>query len=692
MKKFLTKFLAWIIIGVIFLSFVPSIVTRVQNEQNNKNVSVSLLYNDLRNKVSDKKLSVMLSEFLDAGVNKVTVMEDDVNALISRGDITCIKFNTLRHKYDEESMAIADIISENYPEVGYDSYLLMVKREDAKEKLAKLIPMKYSSFDYVRIAEVSDMDIYAFFNGREELWDMTIGFDEKVIEELHNMGFEIVLSYKPKNYFKLKYLEHIDSIVKKYDVEYFNLKASNKNYKDTESIKGNYTGIADIINDNNMTLVVTEEASQLSNQKFFGYNYIFDKVMGKDGSKKVVRSYETYDDSHADETGYKYRAQQFFNSSVDRNIRFITVTQQAPIILTLDEGADKTLMATKTFIADIKDAGYTVNEETVPYDYEVNRRFNYGLAAAAVVLMIYIAFTMVFNKEKFGILVAAIIVAVLAFLATYAMPFGLLLLYPTVFCLAVSCFAMTVVMKFVKEYAEKMNMILGILATVALMLAVLCIGVMGMCTLLSGVDFYINNEIFRGIKITLMLPVAYTAVVYYFMFMKKENIFMGIDLKKALFAEIKVYWVLMAGAILMVGYYYILRSGNVNTISALETAMRNTITEAFPARPRTKEFLIGYPCLVLFFYYVKKHDIKLIQWVLAIGASILAASVTNTFCHVFADASVMYMRVVNGLLLGAIVSVFAYVANLALVRIVTILMKKFKIKEMLGIEKNTENE
>ncbi|MDO5479031.1 MAG: DUF5693 family protein, partial [Clostridia bacterium] len=137
--------------------------------------------------------------------------------------------------------------------------------------------------------------------------------------------------------------------------------------------------------------------------------------------------------------------------------------------------------------------------------------------------------------------------------------------------------------------------------------------------------------------------------------------------------------------------YYILRSGNVNTISALETAMRNAITAAFPARPRTKEFLIGYPCLVLFFYYVKHYNIKLIQWGLAIGASILAASVTNTFCHVFADVSVMYMRVVNGVLLGAIVSVFAYVANLVLVRIVKILMEKFKIKEMLGLEKKTEN-
>jgi hypothetical protein len=102
--------------------------------------------------------------------------------------------------------------------------------------------------------------------------------------------------------------------------------------------------------------------------------------------------------------------------------------------------------------------------------------------------------------------------------------------------------------------------------------------------------------------------------------------------------------------------------------------------------------LIGYPCLVLFFFYVKRYDIKLLQWVLVVGSSILAASVTNTFCHVFTDVSVMYMRVVNGVILGAVVSVFAYVANLVVVRVVKILTKKFKIKELLGLEKSSEME
>jgi hypothetical protein len=50
------------------------------------------------------------------------------------------------------------------------------------------------------------------------------------------------------------------------------------------------------------------------------------------------------------------------------------------------------------------------------------------------------------------------------------------------------------------------------------------------------------------------------------------------------------------------------------------------------------------------------------------------------------------MRVVNGLLLGLIVSAFVFVANLALVRIIKILMRKFKIMEKLGLEKGSEME
>lgn len=105
--------------------------------------------------------------------------------------------------------------------------------------------------------------------------------------------------------------------------------------------------------------------------------------------------------------------------------------------------------------------------------------------------------------------------------------------------------------------------------------------------------------------------------------------------------------------------------------------MRNAITEIFPARPRTKEFLIGYPALVLFVYYMKYVDVKIVKWLLAVGSSILAASVTNSFCHVFTNFSVIVMRTFNALLLGVAVAAAAYVANVILIEILKKVRERF---------------
>ena len=84
--------------------------------------------------------------------------------------------------------------------------------------------------------------------------------------------------------------------------------------------------------------------------------------------------------------------------------------------------------------------------------------------------------------------------------------------------------------------------------------------------------------------------------------------------------------------------------------------MRNSIADVMAARPRTKEFLIGWPSLVLLVYYIKNTDIKLIRWGFAVASSILFASVINSFCHVFTAAGTIYSRLFNGLFVGAFVA------------------------------------
>lgn len=288
-----------------------------------------------------------------------------------------------------------------------------------------------------------------------------------------------------------------------------------------------------------------------------------------------------------------------------------------------------------------------------------------------MIMAMLLMLKLVFEKEFPRISVLAIALGIAAFAVTLLLPASLsslLSLYPSAYCVVQSCLAMTLLLCFYKKMKDRMNVFLLALCGLATVLASLLIASLGMGSMLSGLGYYMNNDIFRGIKLSLLVPVAYTVIIYYIMFMKKNDTNLLKVIYSILNANIKVFWIIIGGTILAVCAYYIIRSGNVESISAVEKTMRNTLTEIFSARPRTKEFLIGYPALILLAYYIKKTDIKLIQWLLAIASSILAASVTNSFCHVFTDYSVIVSRTVNGLIVGAFVSGAAIVLNLIIVK------------------------
>lgn len=692
MKKRLTTIIAWALMIVMLLLITPSLFTRLDAEKANKNVNIAVLYNDLVKKVSKEKLWDNLEEYKKIGVDTVAVMEEDLNALVSAGEVTCIKYNVLLHKYDEESVYVGDVIKERFPNVTLDSYVILVKREELQEKLSYLIPRRFGEDDYAYIGNLKyddtteDMDIYVFHNGHKQLWDFALGYDEDEIKELHDKGFKIALIHKLKNYENTQYLEDIERIVKEYNVEYLNIKEDTSPIIGREENEKNYEGIIDIINNNNMTLVVTENTNQLSNQRFLGYGKVFNSVVNY-GSGKVIRAYETYDDSQADDSFYGHRTTQFFNSTMDRNLRFIIVTQINIAKLSMNQLADHTLRATAEYKQKIEDEGFTVNGDTAALGYAVNKTFNYACCAVIMVMAMLIMVKIISGKELEKLSLVAFGVAVIGFFATYFIPVrlaSLLTLYPTLYCVIQSCFAMTLLLGFLKASGDKANVFVLSVSGIAVMLASLLISSVGMGSMLSGIDYYINNDIFRGIKLSLLVPVAYTAIVFYMLFMKKKDGNLLNKLYEILNAEIKVFWVLIGGVVLAVGAYYIIRSGNVESISSVEQKMRTALTELFAARPRTKEFLIGYPALLLLVYYLKKTNLSLIQWLLAIAASILAASVTNSFCHVFTDYSVIVSRTFNGFIVGMVVSLCAIIANLILVKIVKKVYSKLK--------SNTENE
>ncbi len=669
MKNFVTKYVPWIIIAVMLLSLIPGIFGRISHENANNNVIISIHHNNMLDKLSYPKFSETLDKFKDIGVNMVSVMEEDLNFLVSKGDLTVIKYNVLRHKYDVESMEIADLVAKNCPETAYDSYVVLVAREHMKKRLSYSLPRMYGKADYAKAGSYRGMDLYVFYDGRKELWDYSIGFNEGAIADMKDRGFDVTLVHKVKNYAKQDYVKDIDSLIKKYDIKYLNLKEDTFQYDDKDKIHKNYEMLSDVITDNDMTLVVTENTNQLSNQRFFGYNFVYNSALSKTG--KVLRSYETNDESQQDESKYKYRTEQFFNSTMDRNIRFVTVTMLEAKKETYDECASYTLKAVKTYKDKIEKQGFTVNKETQPLSYSSNMTSKSASCAVIMLMCILIAFGMITGKMSFLFTVIAVVIALVAyFLTLFVIPQSLIALYPTAYSVIQPCFIMTVLLYVLRKLKDRLPLSLLCILTPLFAVVMLILGSIGQGNMLSGMDYYINNLIFRGIKLSLLVPTLYTAIIFYFMFIKTSASTISEDIKNVLNARIKVYWLIIAAVIGAAGVYYIIRSGNVSKISGAEHFMRTTLTEIFAARPRTKEFLIGYPAMVLLVYYVKQHKIDIINWIAAVGASILVTSITNSFCHVFTNYMTIVSRTLNGLIVGAIVSLICYIGNLILVKLI----------------------
>ncbi len=670
-KSFIVKLIIFV---MLFLLVLPSFGIRVKNEQKNNDVVMALNYNNAEIILSAQELNDALRGAEKNGAGTALLVEETLNSLASDGYVTAIKYNVLCHKYDDESEAIIKQL-ENDKKIHNDSYVIITKRDECKGYLAKWIPARFRKDEYKKIETELGADVYVMYEGVGQAWQVTIGFDEKKLEHIAKSGLAPSLLIELGAYKNTKYIDEIGKLIEKYNVKFLNLKP---NYRDKEKdkfAKENYTEFCKLIEKYNLYLVLTENPTQLANQNPIGY-----KALIKSAKGRVLRGYEAidYDASITGETVYEKYYSQIINSVIDRNIRFVVVKQLTNGNNTIGEKGELTNEAIGKITKKLNAMGYNTKSYSMAYDYNVNRKLTSAAVMLLMILMCLMMLEWVMKKAftKIRLLAAAGGLASVAI--TFIAPESILNLYPTLFAIVAPCFCIFAVMIFIKNIKEKTSPVVFFVLTIVMALALMLICATVQASLLSGLDYYLNILTFKGIKISLMAPILFSLIVYGITFtgfsyktISRENI------KKVLFADIKVYWVLAAGVVLFVAMTYIRRSGNVTTISSIEALMRNTITELMEARPRTKEFLVGWPAFVLFIYYIKNTKCTVLQWVFATASGILFASVMNSFCHVFTGVATIYMRVLNGILIGAVVSAAALIIN----HIIILIIKKYIIKE-----------
>jgi hypothetical protein len=181
-----------------------------------------------------------------------------------------------------------------------------------------------------------------------------------------------------------------------------------------------------------------------------------------------------------------------------------------------------------------------------------------------------------------------------------------------------------------------------------LMSAVTLIGAVYVVGLLRERAFMLGLELFTGVKVAMSLPLA-GVLIYYFCRRNKDEL---ISLWKGLVNRpLTIKILLIGGAAAAVLGVYLLRTGNTGLLpSNLEMVLRRVLEQVTMARPRTKEFLIGHPLMLLGLSY----GLRLKTLPLFLLGMIGQVSLLNTFTHLHTPLGISMLRSGYGLFLGAI--------------------------------------
>jgi hypothetical protein len=204
--------------------------------------------------------------------------------------------------------------------------------------------------------------------------------------------------------------------------------------------------------------------------------------------------------------------------------------------------------------------------------------------------------------------------------------------------------------------------VLGILTLVA-GVAISMIGGLMTAAPISSVNYMLEIDIFRGVKLAQLLPLVFFIAAYlaYYGFGDSKRYPGKLeyqDLREMMNASIKVWMVLLGVVLLGVGYYYIERTGHDSSIqvSSLEMIFRNVLEDNLIARPRTKEFLVAFPAVIMM-AYTSVRRFKLWPILFGLASVIGLTSVVNTFMHIRTPLYLGFARTGFSLLFGIVIGI-----------------------------------
>lgn len=647
-----------ILIALIVISFLVSVFVDIErvNIENKYNTveTVADLYN-FEKLAGNQGTSVenILNKLKQNGLKGIAVPEVTLNELSSSGNISIYSMSDLQNIYNltgTNNPAINSYIKKlTNGEKKIEKDYTVVTTNDVKtyDFLKASLNIRIPK-DKLKILDLNNSYAFLINEDIDNFKNQGLGFNENDLQLCKTLGLDIIPRIENFNSIKDSDIDNYIKLLKKYNVK-------------TVIFGGN-----DVLGNPNK---ISYAASQF---KKYGITVgIIDTPMGKklqSGTENFTkfdnyRGVKVYGLSDAETQKYDITGitDRWYRSIIERDVRIIYMRAKVDSTKTSSYNMNQNIVTLKDINKLTSYAGYKLGIakplEPIHQSKLIEIFISIGAVAGGVLLLMLFGLK---DKPSLILTVVGMIVMVFVILSKYSdlgvktVALASSIIYPS---LAIGYFINNS-NKILEEKLQK-GFIAKALSIFIKTVLISLIGGLMIAAIMADSKYLLKLDYFRGVKLSFTVPVI-VYILYYCYKVFKIN-----TLRKVLNTSINILnmnikiWhviaVLIAG---IIGIIYISRTGNTPIVqpSSIELKFRDLLEHYLVARPRTKEFLVGYPALILAIYAAIKKS-RAWNFILGILASIGILSMPNTMSHVESVLKIALERTVISWIFGAVIGI-----------------------------------
>lgn len=675
MKSF-RKILIFVITAGFLVSGVQ-ITVRILAEQRNRNVELVADLKDFEDMAADMNTPIeeIAKKLTGSGVTSIAVSEENLENMEKDGEVLIHSSVDLKHinvnfnnEYNKLATQVRNYIEESGINYG-KSTVIFTDNQDTYNFLNssfndRLKGLTESFFDEGKFAVLIKKE-------ENKIKKTGLGLTDDDFEFAKTLGFnDIIPRIENHEGITTDEVDRLYSQLKKYKVKtivFAGVTVFGQNYQDEDNEILKYIGEKFSQEGSEVITAIIEKPVETDLET--AQRGI--KALAK-ASKYVNTKVYSIDATQLTRITASGMVEQWTRAVSQRNVRVIYIRPLNRTEKTITENFEETIDAIKEMKSRVKYMGMRTDSAKGLGNIKQNN-FLQLIMILGVISSGFLLLIILFNCEKIKKILYFLYGVVMACSgAVYCIPgiysvIGGLSGKVFAFCASVifpSLAGMYIIYIFngeIKKENEKISKIIY-RSILLLIVTALIAGIGGVYigALLSGSQYVLKLDVFRGVKLSFILPVLIFGLGYVMkcgLYCDSEGKPLGIvkQAEKLLNSMITVKYAIAVLVVVLGLALVVMRSGNtlISSASSIELSIRNFLEKYLVARPRTKE-LVAFPVL-MFIIYTARYKLKELGLFAMAVAMIGIEDIINSFCHIRMPVLITTLSVIYSLIFAVII-------------------------------------